>query len=255
MIFNGTRLQGATVRDRVNIVQNGLTYYIDAGDPSSYSGSGSSITDISGAGLSASTLVGSPPYRSNGTGSYFSFNGSTQYIITGNMISAFLPTNLNVTIETWVSTFGTDGVITTEQGTPPSGTTLNQGFHDVQQNIVGGDLYQGVWDGSDNTGPVNGPVTGAIWQQYVMTYDSATDTVSSYIDGGNVETLGGVNRVSPVNYGGLFTYYYGIMAADPQSFGDGSALVGDWSVFRVYTRALTATEVLQNYLATYPRYA
>jgi hypothetical protein len=119
---------------------------------------------------------------------------------------------------------------------------------------VSGDLFQGVWDGAACTGPNSGPVTRNVWQQYVMTYNSATSTVNGYIDGVYEGSLPGVTRVSPITLI-LDYFYYGIMAADPQSFGDGTALAGDWSIFRVYKRALSDTDVLQNYLATAPRYS
>ena len=48
--------------------------------------------------------------------------------------------------------------------------------------------------------------------------------------------------------------YYDLMYQDSTSLGDGSSLAGDWSIFRVYNRALTAAEVLQNYNATKGRY-
>jgi hypothetical protein len=258
MIISGTQLKGVAVRDKPtvpNIVTAGLVYYIDAGNAASYSGSGITMTDISGQGYAVSTLVGGPAFTNRGAASYFSFSNSGQYVFTGDMIDAFTsPTNNRLTIETWVRTApGANGVIATEQGTTPSGVTLNQGFHDAQQNIVSDALWQGVWDGSDNAGPVNGPVTRNVWQQYVMTYDSIFDTVRSYIDGGNVSEGFGIVRVSPMEVGDN-TYYYGIMAADPQSFGDGGALAGDWCIFRAYTRALSQAEIYQNYLATATRF-
>lgn len=254
MIIRGTRLRGITVTDRLAAIQSGLVYYIDAGVSSSYSGSGSSIANISGTAVFSSTLVGSPTYVSQGQASYFSFNGTNQYVITGNMISQFnSPINNNLTLETWVRTSSDNGVITTEQGTAASGTTINQGFHDAQQNIVSGFLYQGVWNGFDNTGPNCGAVTRNVWQQYVMTYNSATSTVTGYIDGVLEATQGSVTRTSPQS-NSRTSYFYGIMADDSQSFGDGTALAGDWSVFRVYNRALSDAEVLQNYLSTAPRY-
>jgi hypothetical protein len=254
MIIKGIQLKGVTVRDRVSVVQSNLAYYIDAGNSASYSGTGSSMTNISSVSLPVSTLVGSPTYNSLGEASYFSFNGTNQYVITGNMIGQFnIPINNNLTLETWVRTSSDNGVISTEQGTAASGTTINQGFHDAQQNIVSGFLYQGVWDGFDNTGPNCGAVTRNVWQQYVMTYNSATSTVTGYIDGVLEATEAPVTRISPQS-DGRTSYFYGIMAADPQSFGDGTALAGDWSIFRAYTRVLSDAEVLQNYLATYPRY-
>jgi hypothetical protein len=255
MIIRGTRLRGTTVTDRLAIVRSDLAYWIDAGNPASYSGSGSSIANISGTPLFSATLVGSPTYNSLGEASYFSFNGTNQYVITGNLASQFnSPINNNLTLETWVRTSSDNGVVTTEQGNEPVGTTINQGFHDVQQNIVSGSLFQGVWDGAACTGPNSGPVTRNVWQQYVMTYNSATSTVNGYIDGVFEGSLPGVTRVSPITQI-LDYFYYGIMAADPTSFGDGTALAGDWSIFRVYKRALSDTDVLQNYRATYPRYS
>ena len=259
MIIKGIQLKGVTVRDRASVVQSDLAYYIDAGNSASYSGTGSSMTNISSVSLPVSTLVGSPTYYSRGEASYFSFNGSNQYVIGGNMWSAFqypnFTSNPNVTIETWVRTSaGANGVLATEQGTPPSGTTINQGFHAAQQNIVSDYIYQGVYNFSGQcAGPSNGPVTRNVWQQYTMTYNFSTGTVNNYINGTIITTLSGISRISSQTYGSS-NFYYGIMAADSTNFGDGSALAGDWSIFRAYTRPLSDAEVLQNYLATYPRY-
>jgi hypothetical protein len=48
--------------------------------------------------------------------------------------------------------------------------------------------------------------------------------------------------------------YYDLMYQDSTSLGDGSSLAGNWSIFRVYNRALTAAEVLLNYQGTVGRY-
>lgn len=45
-----------------SIVTSGLMYHLDAGNPLSYPGSGSSVNDISGQGLGASTLFNSPTF-------------------------------------------------------------------------------------------------------------------------------------------------------------------------------------------------
>jgi hypothetical protein len=61
-----------------SIVTSGQLLYIDAGDTSSYSGSGTTWTDLSTYQNDA-TLTGSPTFTDVGSASYFSFNGSTQY--------------------------------------------------------------------------------------------------------------------------------------------------------------------------------
>ena len=53
------------------IVLNGLTLYLDAANTSSYSGSGTTWTDLSGNG-NTGTIVNSPAYTS-GVGGYFNF--------------------------------------------------------------------------------------------------------------------------------------------------------------------------------------
>ena len=52
------------------IVTTGLILNLDAGNPSSYSGSGTTWTDLTGNGYNAE-LIGSPTFVSNGNKSYF----------------------------------------------------------------------------------------------------------------------------------------------------------------------------------------
>lgn len=77
-----TRLlqMGASVNlpEPSSIVTDQLLIHIDAADPASYSGSGSTWSDISGNSNDA-TLVGTPTYTTTDVGGEFYFNGSTQY--------------------------------------------------------------------------------------------------------------------------------------------------------------------------------
>jgi hypothetical protein len=77
------------------IVTNGLIVYLDAGNPSSYSGSGSSWLDLSGNGNNF-TLVNSPTYSSS-NGGYLNFNGINQYANT----SYQQPAQSSTTSFTW----------------------------------------------------------------------------------------------------------------------------------------------------------
>ena len=61
-----------------SMVTSGLLLQLDAGNPTSYSGSGTTWTDLSTYENNA-TLTGSPTFTDVGSASYFSFNGSTQY--------------------------------------------------------------------------------------------------------------------------------------------------------------------------------
>jgi hypothetical protein len=64
-----------------------LIFYLDAANPKSYSGSGSTWYDLTANG-NHFTLFNTPTYTSNGTtGTYLSFNGSNQYVRSTNAIN------------------------------------------------------------------------------------------------------------------------------------------------------------------------
>ncbi len=66
-----------------DFVSSGLTAYYDPANPLSYSGSGGTITDLSGNGIDG-TIVGATHTDST----YFTLDGVNDYIVTGNCYSA-----------------------------------------------------------------------------------------------------------------------------------------------------------------------
>lgn len=245
MIVQGVTLTGTTVIDHPPVITNSLQQYFDIGNASSYSGSGTAVTDLSGSGYGTGTLVNTPTYTTagiNGTQSYLSFNGTNNYFLSPDLYSMVTGT-LNVTLEAWIRTASDNGVVVTEQGTLP----VNTGWHDAQIVIVSGALKGAVWPYT--TIITGGSVTRNVWQQYTLTYNVATTTQTLYINGVN-QGSSSITR----NFGGT-VLNYGIALADFTSIGDTSALACDWSIFRVYNRALSAAEVLQNYRADAWRYA
>jgi len=231
-------------------VTSNLMYYIDAGNTSSYSGSGSTINNISGTAPGASTITNSPTFTSSGTGSYFTFNGSNQIIYTPNILSLFnSPSNKNLTIETWIRTSTDNGVIISEQGNSP----ISTGWHTSEQEIVAGNLHVRVWAQPSPPNLLVGSVTRNIWQQYVLTYDNSTSTLTGYINGGATVASVNVTRQVPWDIGSPQLYYV-LMVADTANMGNGSYLAGDWSILKIYNRALSQSEVNQNFQATKGRY-
>ena len=252
MIVQGVTLVGTTVVDQ-NYVTSGLVYYADVGNTSSYSGSGTSVNNISGTAPGAMALANGPTFTSAGASSYFTFNGSTQTVYTPTMLSLFnSPVNNSVTLEAWVRTSSDNGVVVSEQGQSP----INAGWHDSQIEIVSGTLKVAVWttSGGYSTVVTPGVVTRNQWQQYVLTFDSATSTLRGYINGSTTASASGITRASPQSTGQT-VLYYDLMYVDGTNLGDGSSLAGDWSIFRVYNRALTAAEVLINYNGSVGRYS
>jgi hypothetical protein len=239
MIVQGVTLTGVTVIDS-QAVTSGLVYYLDAGDSTSYSGSGTTINNIAGTAPGAASIANSPTFTSDGRASYFTFNGSSQYIITTNLIGQSMTGN--VTLECWVNTSSDNGVVVSEQGT----NSPNTSWYDSQIEIVSGNLKVAMWPYSIGTGLVVGAVTRNTWQQYTMVYSAGT--CRGYING---TTTASYSVTRSFGAAGL---YYDIMGNCPTSLGDGSYLAGNWAVFKAYNRALTAAEVAQNFGALRGRY-
>ncbi len=75
-LVNNTNTGNFTMSTVSSIVTTNLTLQLDASNPSSYPGSGTTWTDIAGTAQNI-TLVNSPTYTA-ASPSYFTFNGSTQ---------------------------------------------------------------------------------------------------------------------------------------------------------------------------------
>lgn len=240
MIIQGVTLNGVTVVD-AQVVTDGLRYYIDAGVASSYPGSGTNINNLAGTAPGASSLVNAPVFSSAGAASYFSFNGTNQYVYTPDLISQSL-TNA-VTIECWINTASDNGVVVVEQGS----ASPNTFWYDSNIEIVSGNLKVAIWPFSIGGGIVVGAVSRNTWQQYVMTY--AAGTCRGYINGSITNSFSNTR-----NYGSA-ALYYGVMLGTPTNLGDGSYLAGDWSLLRIYNRALNQAEIQQNFNATNSRYS
>ena len=239
MIIQGVTLNGVIVTD-ARAVTTGLVYYIDAGDTASYSGSGSSVNNLAGTAPGASTLNNAPTFTSAGQSSYFTFNGSSQYLVTPNLIGQSMTGN--VTLECWVYTASDNGVVVSEQGQVPP----NSNWYDSQIEIVSGNLKVAMWPFAIGGGVSVGAVTRNVWQQYTMVYSAGT--CRGYINGSTTASYS-VTR----SFGGA-GLFYDIMGNCPTSLGDGSYLAGRWAVFKAYNRALSAAEVTQNFNALRGRY-
>ena len=76
-LITGGTLNGGVYLDQQQVVTQGLTMWLDAGNNQSYPGSGTTWYDLSGFGANIS-LQNSPAWT-GGTPSYFMFNGANQY--------------------------------------------------------------------------------------------------------------------------------------------------------------------------------
>ena len=214
------------------VVTDGLVMYLDAANSRSYSGSGTSWYEISGSGSTA-TLSNSPTFSSINNGGFI-FNGSNQYA-TVPTASRFDFSTGSTTVTAWfkLTSSGYNCIVSKRNGT---------GF---QLYSLSGKLYA---DGAGTAGKSSSQSvnTGNIFYGAVA-YDRASSLMRLYINGvedGNVALASTtLTDVAGVNIGRA-------------TLGGGSSDYFNGTIYQVqiYNRALSATEIKQNYNATKGRY-
>jgi hypothetical protein len=207
-----------------SLVTSGLLIRFDA---TTYSGSGTwSNAGSLGTGYNASVLSGSPSKNTAGNG----------VVITNNLEYRFTAPSLQTTwtMSSWFKRTGTcpgDCAIVCEVF---ANNTINMclGANGLSANTFAGGFYSGRWYNS----PTATPSLNA-WTHLCVTYNGTTMTL--YINGtaSSSNTPGGT--IGTANSG-----QYRINVSGVQS------LVGEIGQILIYGRALTASEVAQNYAAT-----
>lgn len=205
-------------------------------DPNtSYSGTGTILTDLSGNNINA-TIAGSPAYTS-GEGGYFTF--SNDYILTADLDQTITAVDEAHTVEVWIYPTN-NGVIASYLGS----ATVNDNYHFSAIELVSGQVEFGLWNGGITSTGGTGALTLNQWHQVVLTYNGTT--VTGYIDGAAVGNVN-VDWDSPMNDPTTTQFRIAFGALDSTSQGDGTYFDGRMGVIRLYDRALNATEILQNF--------
>ena len=215
-----------------DIVTTGLQVYIDAGQTSSYSGTGTAWNDISGNGNNG-TLVNSPTFTSAGDASYFSFgSGASQR----TSFTYQTPVQTSATAFTWnIWTYPTanqDGYVLMGY----RGTTPLQFYKLTTQKfeMYPAEIFQ--------------LFTLNVWQNICVIYDgtqAGTANLKMYVNGTQVGLRDGQQPdLSP----SVMPFYVG-----------GDPIAGEYATARisqvlVYNRALSTIEITQNYNAVRGRY-
>lgn len=220
------------------IVTDGLVFCIDAGNSKSYPGSGSSWTDVQS--NNNVTLSGSPSYSNNNKG-YLSFSSaSSQYG------TASSPGNLSTwTVETFVrftSSYSTKvSSIVTGQYNLSNKLNFSIGTNNapINYNIAVG-FFDGSWH--NTTGVAYATNT---WVHIVGSYDGAT--VKQFTNGVQVQTLSYAGTPSS---GGELR----INRRWDDTVTSGNLFDSNISLIRIYNRALSSSEIAQNYNASKGRF-
>jgi len=214
------------------VVDSSLKLWWDAGQPSSYSGSGSAFTDLSG-NANTGTLNGSPTFDSFIGGGSLLFDGISQTatITTLNLQQDF-------TLETWVNQNALNGFAMFGQGT---GAT-SQGLHIWY--TAAGTIRFGMY-GNDTDFTVS--TTTGVWYHMVFTYNNSSPyTKGFYL---NAVAQSGTAQQAQAAYTGSGVFRLGATYSSGGNYGDGY-----FQGAKAYNRILTADEVTTNFNALRGRY-
>ena len=234
-IIQGVTLNGLNVYD-ASFNGNGALLYVDAGNTASYPGSGTAWTGLS-TNASNATLVGSPPWTSAGTASYFTFNGlGSNYASTTASKFNVAYTGKTVFVAarmTAVVAGAFRGLFGTNSGT----RNFNTYIYSPSSGVYQMHYSAGGAGGFSN----NLSLTTNQWFIAAVTQTTG-GLVTYYFNGQPVGTNTGVTFIQYAANGGEFValcdnYWY-----------------GDIGVCAVYGQALTADQIQQNYNALKGRY-
>ena len=225
---------GSIVRD-----SSLITYY----DPSlsqSYSGSGTTYTDLSG-NSNTGTLQNSPTFNTTN----FSFNGTNQYISTTNSF-----TNPNVyTTCLWFKTTSNAGRILFEFENTQTGTGSTN--FSSRKMWVGTDntLVAGIFDGASVRYAQTGySVIDNVWR-YASAHYNGTN-LSLYVNGSLVVTYSNIGTANPTTGWWRVAAYKG---TGWPLHSDGY-FTGSIGPIQIYNKVLTDAEILQNFNAQRGRF-
>jgi len=224
-----------------SLTTSGLILNYNINNTSSYSGTGTTITDLQG--NSNATTLNNPTYTSTG-GGYLTFNGTNQYLVTNTSLASKLspPTTSKViSIFVWVYPMD-NGVIVTELGSP----VINTVWYANLIEMVERNLRFSVWpNGKGFASTISTPLNA--WYYVGLTYSGTT--LKAYVNGQPAGTGTNYNRNTPG--AGLF---YSVAAMGSTNLGDGTPANMRFGGMQVYNIALTDSNVLTNYNAQKSRF-
>jgi len=223
------------------IVTSGLTLNLDAGNVSSYPGSGTTWTDLSSTANNG-TLFNSPTFDSANGGSIV-FDGSVKYI---SLDASKIPTGNQVTLCFWsygISKTTTNTIFNSEIATDHR--TMN-----VHQVYTNSNVY---WDAGDGAGSfvydrINSSAISDAqylgWHHWVYTKNASTGNMNVYLD--NSLLITGTGKTLP-----LSTPSYATIGADRLN---GLYFAGKIGIVNIYNRELSTSEISQNFNASRSRF-
>lgn len=223
------------------VVTGGLVVHLDTGNVASYPGSGSTWSNLTSP-TSNATLINTPTYSSSNGGILTFSDTSFQHATMTNLGNL-----TNWTVEAWVRTSKSltnrvAGLVCNEFDLVNRlNFSLGNNNAPSNYNLAAG-YYNGVWRTTAGFTP-----TLNSWVQVVGTYNGSV--VQQYSNATSVNSL---NYVGTPQSGGQVRI---MRRWDSVENDSANFYPGDLSIVRIYNRALTSNEVLQNYNANRNRFS
>lgn len=219
-----------------NIVTNGLVLYLDAANYLSYTSGSTVWRDLSSSNLSGS-LINGPTFSSGNAGSIV-FDGVDDYVDLGTFNGLG---SIDRTISVWFRvnslTGGTTRIITF----PVDNTSTDTPAYTVGLSLFG-NLEVGIGGTPYDGYILNVSYTLGSWVNITSTIVGKTITIYKNTVSQGSRTSTGVVPTNPLGYLGRYNGNYG------------QYLPGNIANAQIYNRALTPSEILQNYNAQKSRF-
>ena len=223
----------------VDIVTAGLVLNLDAGNPNSYPGSGTTWTDLSGNGNNG-TLTNGPTYSSADGGSIV-FDGTDDYVAeTSGLSDSFFQGSWSISFWANFDVVNTSSSSTEDRPLLHHGSSVTRkGIHLTTRHSK---LHFGLI-ADDLTGTQT--LTTNIWYNIVFTLNNTSYAKQIYINGSIDNSHTG---------GGAYTGTGSNTKIGGRALGFGNYFDGNMSSVAAYNRIITAAEVTQNYNTMKGRY-
>jgi hypothetical protein len=222
---------GLIAESAVPVVTTGLQLYLDAGNASSYSGSGTAWNDLSGNSRNG-TLTNGPTYSATNGGSIV-FDGSNDYVQCSGSLTVTA-----ATFVTWIKRNGSQGTY--------DGILFSRGTNTTGMNFYTSNQLGYHWNDSSSTYNWSSGLTipDATWCMIAISVTSTSATAYLCQTGGTTTATNTVNHSSSV----LNDIKLAVDDAAARYFN------GNIAIAQLYNIALSAGEVSQNFEADRARF-
>jgi len=232
------------------VITDGLVLNLDAGNPLSYTGSGTTWTDLSASATNAA-LTNGPTYGNSNNG-FITFDGVNDYGLVTNPATL---RNQNFTVSLWILPETQNQALTSLadfEHSNAGGGALNGWVIQSEDATTNRFYYITYYTGSSfqpvgNFGAGKGlQVTTGVWQN--LTYTKSGTTVTGYRNGIQIYTATAASGTVSYTAGKNFAVAGTVVAALGRYF------KGNISNLQIYNRGLSSSEVVQNFNAIRVRY-